>query len=95
MGALRIARMTARLKGVPQALEFREAGDGYEAGAERHSLPVGIIAHIRNVGPSIRPVTVRFFPDGSSSGGVIDLAIPRRTLSVRVGKITGRAELVE
>jgi general secretion pathway protein H len=95
MGALRIARMSARVKGVPQTLEFNDAGDGYEAGAEQHTLPAGIIAHIRNGEPSIRPVSVRFFPDGSSSGGVIDLALPHRTLSVRVGKVTGRAELVE
>jgi hypothetical protein len=38
---------------------------------------------------------VVFFPDGSSTGGVIDLKLANRMVGIEVGKITGRADLVE
>jgi general secretion pathway protein H len=94
IASLRSARMTARVGGVPQSLELLGAGDGYQANSEPHQLPTGVIARMRNVEAS-RPLGVVFFPDGSSTGGVIDLVLPNRTVSVEVGKITGRAELVE
>jgi general secretion pathway protein H len=94
IAALRSARMTARIGGVPQSLELLGAGDGYQTSSEPHQLPTGVIAQIRN-DANLRPAGVMFFPDGSSTGGVIDLKLPNRTVSVEVGKITGRAELLE
>ena len=94
IAALRSARMTARIGGVPQSLELLAAGDGYQTSSEPHQLPTGVIAQIRN-DTILRSAGVMFFPDGSSTGGVIDLKLANRTVSVEVGKITGRAEVVE
>ncbi len=94
VAALRSARMTARIGGVPQSLELLDAGAGYQTSSEPHQLSTGVIAQLRN-DTNLRPTGVTFFPDGSSTGGVIDLNLPNRTVSVEVGKITGRAELVE
>jgi general secretion pathway protein H len=94
VAALRNARMTARIGGVPQSLELLGAAGGYQTSSEPHQLPNGVIAQMRN-DTNLRPAGVTFFPDGSSTGGVIDLKLPNRTVSVEIGKITGRAELVE
>jgi general secretion pathway protein H len=94
VAALRNARMTARIGGVPQSLELLGTADGYQTSSEPHQLPTGVIAQMRN-DTNLRPAGVTFFPDGSSTGGVIDLKLPNRTVSVEIGKITGRAELVE
>jgi general secretion pathway protein H len=94
IAALRSTRTTARISGVPQSVELLGAGGGYQTSSEPHQLPTGVIAQIRN-GTNLRPAGVMFFPDGSSTGGVIDLKLANRTVSVEVGKITGRAELVE
>jgi general secretion pathway protein H len=94
VASLRSARMTARISGVPQSVELLGAGEAYKTSLEPHELPTGVIARMRNDEAS-RPPGVMFFPDGSSTGGVIDLKLPKRTVSVEVGKITGRVELVE
>ena len=86
--------MTARIGGAPQSLELLRAGDGYRTSSEPYQLPTGVIAQMRN-DTNLRAAGVMFFPDGSSTGGVIDLRLPNRMVSVEVGKVTGRAELVE
>jgi general secretion pathway protein H len=94
IAALRSTRATARISGAPQSVELLGAGEAYQTSSEPHQLPTGVIARMRNV-EALRPVGVKFFPDGSSTGGVIDFKLANRTVSVEVGKITGRAELVE
>jgi general secretion pathway protein H len=95
ISVLRSARMTARVSGIPQSIELLDAGDAYQAGLEAHKLANGIVARIREADNTPAPASVIFYPDGSSTGGVIDLALPNRTVSVEVGKLTGRAELIE
>jgi general secretion pathway protein H len=92
IAALRSARMTARLGGAPQSLDLLEGGNAYQSSSEPHALPRGIIARIRNDSSS---PDVMFFPDGSSNGAVIDLMLANRTVSVEIGRITGRAEIRE
>ena len=92
IATLRAARMSARVSGAPQTIELLQDGNGYQTGSEPHQLPTGVIARVHNDAVS---QGVMFFPDGSSTGGVIELQLPNRTVSIEVGKITGRAELVE
>lgn len=92
IAALRSARMTARLTGTPQTIELLQGGNGYQASSELHQLPTGVIARVHN---DAVLQSMMFFPDGSSTGGVIDLQLSNRTVSIEVGKITGRAELIE
>jgi general secretion pathway protein H len=94
IAVLRSARMTARLSGAAQTFELLEGGNGYQTSSEPHQLPTGVTARIRNDATS-QNLGVLFFPDGSSTGGMIDLALPNHTVSVEVGRLTGRAELVE
>jgi general secretion pathway protein H len=94
IAVLRSTRMAARISGAPQTIEILQDGNGYQASAEPHQLPTGVIVHIRDDAIS-RTAGVMFFPDGSSTGGVIDLKLADRTVSVEVGKVTGRAELIE
>jgi general secretion pathway protein H len=92
IAALRGARMTARLSGAPQTIDLIQGGNGYQAKSESHQLPTGVIARIRGDAGS---QSVLFFSDGSSTGAAIDLQFSNRTMRIEVGKITGRAELVE
>lgn len=92
IASLRSARMTARLSGAAQTMELLQGGHGYQAGSESHALPMGVLARIRTVAAA---QGVTFFSDGSSTGGIVDLSLPNRTLSIEIGKITGRAELIE
>jgi general secretion pathway protein H len=95
VSTLRSARMMARVSGVQQTVALLETGEGYQSVMEPHQLPTGVIARIRTGDISMRSLGVMFFPDGSSTGGIIDLALPNHRVSVAVGKITGRAELIE
>jgi general secretion pathway protein H len=95
VSALRTARMKARLSGALQAVEFLDAGDAYQIGADAHKLPSGIVTRVRDEDSLGVATRVTFYPDGSSSGGVVDLALPGRSVSIEVGKLTGRAELIE
>jgi type II secretion system protein H len=92
IAALRSARMTARLSGAPQTIELLPGGNGYQASSEAHQLPMNVIARIHSdAGAS----GVMFSSDGSSNGALIDLQLGHRTVSIAVGKITGRSELLE
>jgi general secretion pathway protein H len=92
--ALRSVRMTARISGIPQSIELLEAGGGYQTVSEPHRLPAGVVARMSNQETS-RLIGMMFFPDGSSTGGVINLVLGNRKIGVEVGQVTGRAELVE
>jgi general secretion pathway protein H len=94
IAALRSVRMTARLSGTPQAIGILQGSNVYQTSSELYPLPAGVIARIRSDGAS-PAMRVMFFPDGSSTGGVIDLQRSKHTISIEVGKITGRAELLE
>jgi general secretion pathway protein H len=95
VAALRGARMTARISGTAQTVEFRDSGDSYQVGAEVHKLASGIIARVREQGNLGQAARVIFYSDGSSSGGMVEIALPRRSMRIEVGKLTGRAELIE
>jgi hypothetical protein len=92
---LRSARMTARISGAPQTVDFVDAGNSYQVGAEMHKLASGITARVREQGSVGQATRVIFYPDGSSSGGMVDVALLQRSVSIVVGRLTGRAELIE
>jgi hypothetical protein len=95
ISALRAARMSARLSGATQEMEILNEGSLYRAGVEARTLPSGVTARMRTAGLPATSDRMMFYSDGSSSGGVIDLVLPDRHLSVQVGKLTGRAEMIE
>jgi general secretion pathway protein H len=95
IATLRATRMAARFSGTPATIEFPDSGDSYRAGQAVRAMESGVRAQVYLDDPPGRSNQFTFFPDGSSSGGRIDLTLPQKTLSVRVGRFTGHAEIVE
>jgi general secretion pathway protein H len=94
IASLRLARTAARVSGAPQIIEITDGGASYRAGLETYELQRGVIVRARGRSAERSP-SILFYPDGSSSGGVLDLQLPDRTLSVDLKKLTGRASLLE
>jgi general secretion pathway protein H len=95
VSALRIARTTARMTGTEQELDIQATGSAYRVAAETHDLPTGLTLRLRDDGTSLNSTHLLFLPDGSSTGGSLDLALRDRRVTVRIGPMTGRAEIVD
>jgi general secretion pathway protein H len=92
---LRVARMTARLTGARQQLEISATGTGYRIATESYDLPDGLTVHLRSDGSAGPANQVTLFPDGSSTGGSLDLELHERLTTVTVAPLTGHVEIVE
>lgn len=92
---LRAARTTARASGSEQRIDIPSSGTSYRAASETHDLPAGL--HLRIGGPTnaASPGGIVFYPDGSSTGATLELARPHRLVVIRVGRLTGRTEIIE
>jgi general secretion pathway protein H len=95
VATLRATRMAARFSGTPARIEFAGNGSAYRSGESARTMESGVLAQVYPDDPQELTNQVTFFPDGSSSGGRIVLALQNRTLSVTVGRFTGRAEMSE
>jgi general secretion pathway protein H len=95
VSALRIARTTARITGTVQELDIQAMGRAYRVAAETHELPTELTLRLRDDATSLNSTHLLFFPDGSSTGGTLDLALRDRRVAVRIGPLTGRAEIVD
>jgi general secretion pathway protein H len=95
VNVLRVTRLTARITGVPQRLKINARGAAYSNGMETHDLPHGATAQWRKAADAATVGAITFFPDGSSTGGILDLALPNRVVSISIGRLTGRAEISE
>jgi prepilin-type N-terminal cleavage/methylation domain-containing protein len=93
-GAIRLAQMTARICGVPQELTISPDGTAYHIGSDTHELPQGLTLHHRNAAGDGVAGPFVVFPDGSSNGGMLDLARQDHIVSLRVLPITGLIETV-
>ena len=96
-GGLRLARSEAiaRDREIGFALDLGKRR--YTIGGEGwHALPAGIALAV-DAAPSDaeREGSIRFFPDGSSSGGGITLSSGSRTYRVAVDWLTGQVSIVE
>jgi general secretion pathway protein H len=92
---LRAARVHARLSGTAQSVEWTEPGMVYQSGVERHDLSGGIILTSGAPASSFRTARLTFYPDGSSSGGLLTLTHASRSARIGVGSVTGHAEILE
>lgn len=99
VAALRYTRGQAIVKRVEQAFEFDVESMTYQApGRAAVSLPEGfemrlVTAAQEQLGDG--KGAIRFFPDGSSGGGVIRLLRERREWQVEVAWLTGEIRLRE
>jgi hypothetical protein len=85
--------MTARVTGTPQELAISQEGKAYQIASENHELPDGLTLHIRGESTDASGNRLLVFPDGSSSGGILDLSTQNRSATLRVLPATGRVEL--
>lgn len=91
---VRLARLAARATGVRQEIVVAAAGDSYVTATGSHSLSNGILMHVRGEQASAAP-SLALYPDGSTSGAIVDLALPSRSLSVAISPLTGQTEILE
>lgn len=90
---LRDARARAVLDGEPTTVAIKLDGAGQRVGTTGARLPRDTTIRVQNV-PMASIVddvaSVGFFPDGSASGGTIDLSAGGRTYTITVDWLTGR-----
>ncbi|MEW8561514.1 MAG: GspH/FimT family pseudopilin [Candidatus Thiodiazotropha sp.] len=99
---IRYVQQTAILTGLPSKVEFDLANNAYKSdhvnsGEVRH-LPQGLQFTRDESSTSINdnPILVfKFFPDGSSSGGLLILDNGGRRFAITVDWLTSRVQVVE
>jgi len=90
---IRAAQVTARFTGKPQYLSISQQGNSYQTAAAAWELPEGLSLRILAGSADTTDERIQFSPDGSSSGGLLELAMHDHTASIRVLPATGRMEL--
>jgi general secretion pathway protein H len=88
---LRDLRQRAELEGTPAAFKLVESGQAWQTSGEAQSarFPRGLAARLIPATPGDL-TELRFFPDGSSTGGTITLTLADRKALVRVSPMTSR-----
>jgi general secretion pathway protein H len=92
---IRAARITARMTGQPESLEIEPAGAGYRTPVDNRDLPIGMTLAVRGGAMGSRASALTLYPDGSSTGGTFELSLSSHLKTVRIGRLTGRAEIIE
>lgn len=96
---LKEARGTAIRTGREAAVAFDAAGGGYGLdGARPARLPQGVRLAIRTAAAERlgdRAAAIRFYPDGTATGGAVTLANGAGSLVVSVDWLTGQATIGE
>ena len=96
---LRQARSRAILTALPQRFVLDLDGRRFGVpGLREDSLPEGVtvgFAGAREERLAERVAAIRFYPDGSSTGGRVRLADEGRSFEVRVDWLTGRVAVVD
>jgi prepilin-type N-terminal cleavage/methylation domain-containing protein len=95
IGALRLARMTARVSGSPQRIDFSSATSGDPGKVVTYDIPRDVEIRLREKGAANDEKSLTFYPDGSSTGAVIDIRVASRLATLRIGSVTGNAEIAE
>lgn len=94
---LRYTRTQAIATGVPQSFSIDPRTRRWQAANGRHGeLPASLAVSFvgaREVQPSARVGAIRFFEDGASSGGRIDLRAGSALWRINVGWITGEVKV--
>jgi prepilin-type N-terminal cleavage/methylation domain-containing protein len=92
-GTMREAQLTARLTGNPQELMISPQASSYTTPTEAHELPDGMTLRLRGQPSAPTNDRVIMYSDGSSSGGMLELALSSRVMTLRVQRVTGRIEI--
>lgn len=97
--ALRATRTQAIVHGQQRVFDVDTRSNSYDGAKHRHvALPKGLKASITSAKedrPNDHTGRIRFFPDGSSTGGRITLAAGQREWHVNVSWLTGQVQVVD
>jgi general secretion pathway protein H len=96
--ALRTTRSIAMARGRPQALIIDTARGVFQQGASIGQLPGGIhLALMTTTGDRLNAQTggIRFFPDGTSTGGGVDVWAGNDRNQVLIDWLSGRVSIEE
>ena len=94
--ALQSVKLAAAEIGTPTSFELVDEGHAWQ-GSDASSpkeIPSGVAASVQSTS-DLPAKAIRFFPDGSSSGGNITLTLSGRSERVLVSPLTGRIALEE
>lgn len=97
-GALRAARAEAIVRGQEQTFDVDTQANTYRATKQDLHLPKGLqvsITSAKEDQPNNHTGRIRFFPDGSSTGGRITLHSGKREWHVNVSWLTGQVRVVD
>jgi general secretion pathway protein H len=94
LGMVRAARTTARLTGKPQVVEIGSAGTVYRSASDVREMPMGMTLHMKGA-TGDNTSALWLYPDGSSTGGALELGLSDHITTLRIGLLTGRAEIGE
>jgi len=94
---LRATRRAALLQRHEMALSLRPGGYISGDGDRPPALPAGTVIRLVDVpgGSAAAPDRVRFFADGSSTGGRLELRLGERHSAITIDWLTGRVHLDE
>lgn len=94
-GAMRLARTQAIAGNTPVAVQLDPAAHALRVGAAApRRLPPGLAVSVISVAEPGRP-SITFAPDGSSTGGRVELAAGARRMQVGVDWLTGRVSVAD
>jgi general secretion pathway protein H len=93
LSTIRTVRTLARASGEIQFLEILPSTVEYRGAGEVHQLPKDMRLKIRGTDLT-HEARLEFYPDGSSNGGTLDLALANRTQIIAVSGLTGHAEVL-
>ncbi len=91
---IRVTRLTARMTGTPQNVMVGDTGTAYTTASGTHPLSGSILMRVRAT-QSSGAQRIQFYPDGSTSGAVVDFALSSHSMTVAVSSLTGRTEITE
>jgi general secretion pathway protein H len=95
VSTIRAARTTARMTGQPQSMEIEPAGAGYRTQEDNRELPIGMTVDVRGGARGSHASALTLYPDGSSTGSTFELSLSSHLTTVRIGRLTGRTEIIE
>jgi general secretion pathway protein H len=96
--ALRLARAQAIASNRPIAFVVDTAERAYSIpGSPPVKLPAQLDLSVQTVGGAVlgKRAVIKFLPDGSSSGGRIDIGVPGKHLLIGIDWLTGRVSIVD
>lgn len=97
-GALRAVRAQAIVRAEEQSFDIDIRGNTYSGPKQQVSLPKGLqvsVTSAKEDQPNDHTGRIRFFPDGSSTGGRITLRSDKREWHVNVSWLTGQVRVVD